>query len=1462
MKKASKFLIFTWFVIYSQITKGQQVSDPTTNIPATAVVPAPSGAYPGLYNNVNTIPVNYVREWTPDQPVSQYNSNIKFRQSTSFFDGLGRSLQTVKKKGHSDGYDLIQHFHYDAFGRENVQYLPYVNQPSNPNGNYDIYSKTGIEFFYPANHGQQPYSKTEYDNSPLNRVTKVMAPGKSWVGAGRGVESGFNFNGDGHYTTPGINPSYYITKGSFPRWTYNGSTVIYSDNYANETLVIKSRKDEDGNYHEEIHDVNGKLLAKRILARRMQGLLYPALAPAEIFPVNFDYTFYVYDDLDRLRAVLPPGAATSDLNVTMSGSTRTYNYTWSVTSSQLEGLAYIYKYDKRNRLIEKKIPGKEVEFFVYDKRDRLVLTQDGKLRQSGQWYFTFYDGFNRPLSQGLLALSGSRNDVQLQVTPETPGIVNMFMWQYYVRNFPTGNTADLYPTNVANATILTFNYYDNYTGFNAASFDAAKIPPSTDATVVPSVMSSSIKGLLTGTKVKILDPDNPGANDWITTTHFYDKNGRIIQSHQNNHKRGSDVLSALYYFQGMPYRNVEHHSNPESLPVPGAVTALNNIQLDTRYRRNLGIGGGNDLVWHTQQTINNAFVNNVGYYDYDHMNRLVVKQIGGAHVLQEYNIRGMLNNIHARSSSNQSKTFFKETLHYDDGFASKLYNGNIAGITWNNYNTDNNAKKHAYGYSYDKLGRLTHAEYRNNFTTPALWQKNLKDYTASNITYDERGNILTMDQRGNTTSGPIDMDKLTYQYAVNSNTLVKVSDAVTAAASAYLPDFKDNANHPLEYEYDVNGNLLTDANKDMLVTYNHFNKPERITMGNGSTITYVYDAAGNRLQKKVMDMDAGGDEEIWDYIGNFVYKDNVLQYVMNEEGRSRPKAVTSGNQQGATGFVADYFIKDHLGNVRTTLTSNPSTLEYYAEHELATANTEQLLFENIALVRDDKPGSTNPNDSKAAKLIGGDPEKMIGTAIMLRVMPGDRFTLAADAYHESEEEVPGEESAPAESVISALLTTLAGGTMGGKPFNETGNFSRLQGAMQRPEYGTMLQNIFNDAYSGQDNAPRAGLTYLVLDEEMNLTASSGNVPVSPQSGLFTNIQKGELLVTFPGYLVVFVNNTQFGKDVWFDNVQIIHHTTEVLEESHYYPFGLTLTSMGAGVTEQAYKYNGKELETKFDLQTYEYGARQYNSQIGRWNGVDPLAAKYFSISPFAYVANNPVKFVDPDGRVIMDASIKQTYPHFYNYVNNQLGNFFLGSPAILNALSKYSVGALDPATIKHAMSQGNGPNVIVADMAYGHEGEFVAETNTIKLSSRLVGLFNDVMSGNVKTTPNAKTGMAIALTSTFINEFTHYGDELDGIQANVDQNGNVFNDPSIIGDWESKKPYDEGNRAAEAVYRFSSGLGTVNQEDYKRKTISAGMQDLFLLRDGVFAHPETLEPKTKPNADLIDHTRIPIISPN
>jgi len=101
---------------------------------------------------------------------------------------------------------------------------------------------------------------------------------------------------------------------------------------------------------------------------------------------------------------------------------------------------------------------------------------------------------------------------------------------------------------------------------------------------------------------------------------------------------------------------------------------------------------------------------------------------------------------------------------------------------------------------------------------------------------------------------------------------------------------------------------------------------------------------------------------------------------------------------------------------------------------------------------------------------------------------------------------------------------------------------------------------------------------------------------------------------------------------------------EITDANDYYPFGMNHMKTGNAFFGQgsykSYKYNGKELQ---ESGMYDYGARFYMSDIGRWGVVDPLAEQYRRHSTYNYAVNNPIRFIDPDGRGIEETTSGTTY---------------------------------------------------------------------------------------------------------------------------------------------------------------------------------------------------------------------------
>ena len=91
----------------------------------------------------------------------------------------------------------------------------------------------------------------------------------------------------------------------------------------------------------------------------------------------------------------------------------------------------------------------------------------------------------------------------------------------------------------------------------------------------------------------------------------------------------------------------------------------------------------------------------------------------------------------------------------------------------------------------------------------------------------------------------------------------------------------------------------------------------------------------------------------------------------------------------------------------------------------------------------------------------------------------------------------------------------------------------------------------------------------------------------------------------------------------------------VVQKMSYYPSGLQFCNSTTDSDVQPRRYNGKEYDKMHGLNTYDYGARQYNPVTARWDRMDPLCEKYYGVSPYAYCAGNPMNFIDPDGRKIV-----------------------------------------------------------------------------------------------------------------------------------------------------------------------------------------------------------------------------------
>ena len=116
---------------------------------------------------------------------------------------------------------------------------------------------------------------------------------------------------------------------------------------------------------------------------------------------------------------------------------------------------------------------------------------------------------------------------------------------------------------------------------------------------------------------------------------------------------------------------------------------------------------------------------------------------------------------------------------------------------------------------------------------------------------------------------------------------------------------------------------------------------------------------------------------------------------------------------------------------------------------------------------------------------------------------------------------------------------------------------------------------------------------------------------------------------------------------------------------------------------QPYKYNGKEYDGKKGLNWYDYGARMYDAALGRFMTVDPLAEKYDPLSPYGYCLNNPIKFIDADGRLPRIYIERKGFGHAFVTVGN-------GDNTIVYTYGRYGELGKDKSSARNTSPTGEG----------------------------------------------------------------------------------------------------------------------------------------------------------------------------
>lgn len=553
-------------------------------------------------------------------------------------------------------------------------------------------------------------------------------------------------------------------------------------------------------------------------------------------------TYQVYDDFGNLVFVLPPMAVSSLHTLGQKDALDLY--------------AYQYRYDGLNHYKGKKLPGAKWIDMCFDEDGKLLRIRDEEMRKRNEWKCTFYDKLRREVATGIYkGLIQYDSFMSVEFAPDRLNNHYGYLFSSYLK--------------MDSLDIQKVIYYDTYQ-YKKADFRFTAAMDYIDSNDYGHRYGDdseplNCKNLQTGIITQVI-----GTDQMLCTTTYYDYFQRPVQV------RSTDINGKVHV-QSMAYDFCDH-----VIAFSDKVENISLVQHKTYDH------AGRLL---TEARLVNDLASDTLTYHYDELGRIAsFKRGNGTHSLtltNRYNLRGWLTSIES--------PLFSQKLYYTDGIGTPCYNGNISSMSWKT-GVDTDVRN--YRFEYDLLSRLKNSTYGEG----EKLSLNANRFNEQITGYDKNGNILGLKRYGQTSAngyGLVDNLAIT----LNGNQLKRVDDSVSGSAFGDNFDFKDGAKQSTEYFYDANGNLLKDLNKKIIdIQYNSLNLPNRIEFEDGSSISYLYDAAGTKLR---VVHSIAGNTTTTDYCGNVIYENGTPKTLLTDAG------FVSLNDN-----KYHYYLQDHQGNNR------------------------------------------------------------------------------------------------------------------------------------------------------------------------------------------------------------------------------------------------------------------------------------------------------------------------------------------------------------------------------------------------------------------------------------------------------------------------------------------------------------------------------------------------------------------
>ena len=571
----------------------------------------------------------------------------------TYYNGLGLPSQTTNVRASVNGYNIVTPIVYDALLRSDATaYLPfeatyYSDEEELPNSTAISEQRNYYEERYSSDY-ERSFTEKVYEASPLGRVRKQALPG--YMKDYEVLYTEFD------YRTNDTDEVRWLAVG------VDGELVCEGCHDAG-TLSCTVTTDPDDHVVQSFTDGLGRTLLSRTFD--------------DDEPID---TYSVYDDYGRLRWVVTPEGS-----YLLSDS-----LTVPVDDDFAEKYCYVYTYNDRGLMVEKRMPGREAEYMRYDEGDRLRVSQDGNLRAKKQWISYSYDALGRVQEQSL-AVEAELIPIRSQAGVSIGEPIESVEPPYLGSSVPLRKYVyDTYPSEV-----------------QAAELDFQSIEGLT-ATDGESLRYDNATGSLTYEKLAVL------ANDTITGYHqracYYDYKGRLIQIVERDTEDGILCTSKRYDFVGNLIAQRESYTRA------GKTDDIDRtFTYDDRGR----------LLNETTQV--NGGEEAVVYYEYDELGRLAARRLGeGTSAIaeqSEYDIRSWL--------TKKSSELFDMSLGHS-------YTGNITSWQWQHKgDPSGDGPQNRYVFTYDGLSRLANT---TQYVNGELNKQNVERF----LTYDRNGNLLTL----------------------------------------------------------------------------------------------------------------------------------------------------------------------------------------------------------------------------------------------------------------------------------------------------------------------------------------------------------------------------------------------------------------------------------------------------------------------------------------------------------------------------------------------------------------------------------------------------------------------------------------------------------------------------------------------------------------------------------------------